>query len=239
MPPITGGAAALPRRSCLSAVVAIRHPSVGHRLGCPTWSNCTTQETRRQRTRQLSGQMLDNSTSRRASVLDTLLMLPTGMDGLDARLIRAMCDTPRAGVMELARQLGVARGTVQARLDKLQQRGIVSGFDPDLDLRAMGYEVLAFVSLEIAQGRLDDVAKHLREIPEVLEIHSVTGPGDLHCRVVARTNDHLQHVISRILEVQGISRTLTQIALTEQLRHRVLPLIDLVIDDDEHGGEGP
>jgi DNA-binding Lrp family transcriptional regulator len=177
--------------------------------------------------------MLNNSTPHRLGVLDTLLMLPTGMDALDARLIRAMCDTPRAGASELTRQLGVARGTVRLRLDKLQQHGIIRGFDPDLDLRTMGYEVLAFVSLEIAQGRLQDVAKHLREIPEVLEIHSVTGPGDLHCRVVARTNDHLQHIIDRILEVQGINRTTTQIALTEQLRHRVLPLVDLVIDHGE------
>jgi DNA-binding Lrp family transcriptional regulator len=160
-------------------------------------------------------------------------MLPTGIDALDARLIRAMCETPRAGVMELARQLGVARGTVQARLDKLQQRGVICGFDPDLDLRAMGYEVLAFVSLEIVQGRLGDVCSHLREIPEVLEIYSVTGPGDLHCRVVAHTNEHLQHVIGRVLEVQGISRTTTQIALTEQLRHRVLPLVELAIDAED------
>jgi DNA-binding Lrp family transcriptional regulator len=168
-------------------------------------------------------------------VLVMLFMLPTGIDALDARLIRAMCDTPRAGVMELARQLSVARGTVQARLDKLQQRGVVCGFDPDLDLRAIGYEVLAFVSLEIAQGRLDDVVEHLRRIPEVLEIHTVTGPGDLHCRVVARTNDHLQTVIGRVLEAQGINRTATQIALTEQLRHRVLPLVELAIRADERG----
>ncbi len=126
---------------------------------------------------------------------------------------------------------------MQARLDKLQQRGIISGFDPDLDLRAMGYEVLAFVSLEISQGRLEDVTKHLRELAEVLEIHSVTGPGDLHCRVVARTNDHLQHVINRILEVQGIVRSTTQIALTEQLRRRVLPLVDLVIDGEDQAHE--
>jgi DNA-binding Lrp family transcriptional regulator len=101
----------------------------------------------------------------------------------------------------------------------------------------MGYEVLAFVSLEIAQGRLQDVCSHLREIPEVLEIHSVTGPGDLHCRVVARTNDHLQHVIGRVLEVAGINRTATQIALTEQLHHRVLPLVELAIDDAGTGDE--
>lgn len=156
--------------------------------------------------------------------------IPTGIDPLDARLIRALCDTPRGGVMELARQLGVARGTVQARLDKLQQRGVIYGFDPDLDLPSMGYEVLAFVSLEISQARLTDVCHHLREIPEVLEIHSVTGPGDLHCRVVARTNDHLQDVIGRILDVEGIVRSTTQIALTEQLRLRLLPLVELAID---------
>lgn len=168
------------------------------------------------------------------AVLNILLMLPTagptGIDHLDARLIRALCDTPRAGVMELARKLDVARGTVQARLDKLQRRGVISGFDPDLDLTSMGYEVLAFVALEIAQGRLSDVCSHVREIPEVLEIHSITGPADLHCRVVARTNDHLQYVIGRILDVEGIVRSTTQIALTEQLRLRSLPLVDLVID---------
>ena len=157
-------------------------------------------------------------------------MVPSGIDVLDARLISAMCAAPRAGVMELARVLGVARGTVQARLDKLQQRGIISGFDPDLDLGAMGYAVLAFVTLEIAQGRLADVIAHLETIPEVLEAHATTGPGDLHVRVVARTNGHLQDVLNRVLEVPGIVRTTTQIALSEQVRHRVLPLVAQVIE---------
>jgi DNA-binding Lrp family transcriptional regulator len=158
-------------------------------------------------------------------------MLPTRMDALDARLIRAVWNKPRVGVMELTRELGVARSTLTVRLDKLRQRGIICGLD--LDLRAMGYEVLAFVSLDIAKGQLQHVANDLREIPEVLEIHSVTGPDDLHCRVVAHTNDHLQHIIDRILEVQGVDRTTTQIALNEQLRHRVLPLVDLVIDSED------
>jgi DNA-binding Lrp family transcriptional regulator len=158
-------------------------------------------------------------------------MLPIGIDGLDARIIRALAAMPRAGVMELARQLGVARGTVQARLDKLQQRGVVVGFGPDLDLRALGYDVLAFVTLEIAQGRLADVAEHLGGIPEVLEAHATTGPGDLHCRVVARTNEHLQEVLARMLEVTGIDRTETHIALSEQVGHHVLPLVEQIIDD--------
>ena len=155
-------------------------------------------------------------------------MEPSGIDRLDARLLEAVAETPRAGVMDLARRLKVARGTVQARLEKLQRRGVVTGFSPDIDLRALGYDVLAFVTLEIAQGRLSDVVTHLAGIPEVLEVHATTGPGDLHARVVARTNEHLQAVIGEILSVAGISRTTTQIALTEQLRFRVLPLVNQV-----------
>ncbi|MGH9150194.1 MAG: Lrp/AsnC family transcriptional regulator [Acidimicrobiales bacterium] len=151
--------------------------------------------------------------------------MTSAIDALDARLIQALAGTPRAGVLELARRLGVARGTVQARLDKLVVRGVVRGFGPDVEPRALGYDVLAFATLEIAQGRLADVVAHLRDIPEVLEAHATSGPGDLHCRLVARTNEHLQHVINRILEVHGIARTSTVIALSEQIGYRAMPLV--------------
>lgn len=153
-------------------------------------------------------------------------MVRSVLDALDGRLLHALAETPRAGVLELARRLGVARGTVQARLDRLQARGVVTGFGPEVDLPAVGYGVLAFTTLEIAQGRLQDVVEHLRDIPEVLEAHAITGTGDLHCRIVARTNEHLQDVLNRVLEVQGIARTSTVIALSELIGHRVLPLVE-------------
>jgi len=156
-------------------------------------------------------------------------MVTSAIDDLDARLLTLLDTSPRSGVLELARRLGVARGTVQARLDKLQTRGVVIGFGPELDLPAMGYSVLAFTTLEIAQGRLVDVVEHLRDIPEVLEAHATSGPGDLHCRVVARTNEHLQEVINRILEVQGIDRTSTVIALSTQIPFRTRPLVTAAV----------
>lgn len=127
--------------------------------------------------------------------------------------------------MELARQLEVARGTVQARMEKLQQRGVVTGYGPDIDLQSIGYDVIAFVTLEISQGALETVVAHLSTLPEVLEVHTTTGPGDLLCRVVAPTNADLQPLIARMLATGGIERTTTQIALTEQIPYRVLPLV--------------
>ena len=147
------------------------------------------------------------------------------IDDLDRRIITALTEQPRAGILTLARDLGVARNTVQARIDKLISRGIVTGFGPDINLEELGYTVLAFVTLEIAQGRLPDVIDHLREIPEVIEVHMVTGIGDLLCRVVARTNEDLGGVIGHVLEVPGISRTTTVLELSTPIPRRVLPVV--------------
>ncbi|MGC5411453.1 Lrp/AsnC family transcriptional regulator, partial [Streptomyces sp. DT225] len=84
-----------------------------------------------------------------------------------------------------SRRLGVARGTVQARLDRLQSNGVIRGFGPDVDPAALGYPVTAFATLEIKQGQGADVRAHLSGVPEVLELHTTTGHGDMLCRLVA------------------------------------------------------
>jgi len=148
------------------------------------------------------------------------------IDQLDARLIGLLAAEPRIGVLECSRRLAVARGTVQARLDKLLARGVIRGLGPEVDPAALGFTVTAFITLEIRQsGGHDSVAAHLATIPEVLEAYTITGSGDLLCRIVARSNADLQRVIDQIVAYQGIERASTHIALAEQIRYRVLPLV--------------
>ena len=123
-------------------------------------------------------------------------------------------------MLQLAREVGIARNTAQARFDRLVQAGVVIGFGPDLDLRRLGYGVSAFVTLEIAQGRGPAVDEHLQDIPEVVEAYMTTGPSDVLCRVVARDNDHLGQVINRILEVPGVVRTTTSLILATRIPPR-------------------
>ena len=151
------------------------------------------------------------------------------MDTLDATLIRLFAAEPRIGVLEASRRLGVARGTVQARLDKLVASGVISGWGPELRPEALGYPVTAFLTLEIRQGSgHESVAEHLAGIAEVLEVFTITGAGDMWARVVARSNADLQRVIDAVLSGPGIVRSSTVIALATQVRHRVLPLLDAV-----------
>jgi DNA-binding Lrp family transcriptional regulator len=147
-------------------------------------------------------------------------------DALDARLLLLLTDSPRLGVLECARRLGVARGTVQARLDKLTARGVLGGFPPELDLAAMGYRLTAFAVLEIAQGQRLGVAEGLSAIDEVCEVHATTGQGDLFVRLVARNNDDLQRVIDEVVSVPNVLRTSTSIALSTPVCPRVRPLLE-------------
>ena len=148
------------------------------------------------------------------------------LDALDAKMLALLDAEPRIGVLELSRRLAVARGTVQARLDKLIARGAIRGFGPDVAPAAIGFGVTSFVTLEISQryGHTA-VAEHLADIPEVLEAHTITGSGDLHCRIVARSNADLQRVIDEIVTYEGILRASTIIALAEQIPYRTMPLV--------------
>jgi DNA-binding Lrp family transcriptional regulator len=123
-------------------------------------------------------------------------------------------------MLQLAREIGVARNTAQAHFDRLVGAGVITGFGPDLDLRRVGYGVSAFVTLEIAQGRAPAVDEHLAAIAEVVEAYMTTGPSDLVCRVVARDNDHLGQIVNRILEVPGVARTTTSLILATRVAPR-------------------
>ncbi len=136
------------------------------------------------------------------------------LDRLDSDLLRAFTASPRLSVLEASRRLGVARGTVQARLERLERAGVVACWAPQLSPAAMGWDVTAFVTLEIRQGRGSDaVVEHLRAIPQVLEAHTITGPGDLLCRVVARDNADLQDVLDQVVSSGDVERSSTVIAL--------------------------
>jgi len=150
------------------------------------------------------------------------------VDALDARILRLLLEQPRTSVREYARILGVARGTLQARLDRMEREGVTAVAGPRVSPAALGHPVLAFVRVEVTQGHLDEVGQALSAVPEIIEAYSITGGGDLLTRVVARDNAHLEDIIQRLIRLPGVVRTRTEIALRERVAPRVLPLVEAV-----------
>ena len=150
------------------------------------------------------------------------------LDDTDLRLLTTLRATPHAPITDVAATVGIARGTVYSRLDRLRAEGVVTGFGPDVDAARAGLGVLAFRTLEITQGSHDATTAALAAIPELVEIHTVTGRGDLLCRIVARSNDHLHEVLQRVAAIETVGRSETQLALsTPHRRHDVDVVIAL------------
>ena len=147
------------------------------------------------------------------------------LDALDVALLAALRDNPRAGALELSRLTGVARGTVSARLQRLEDTGVVTGYGPDIDVAAAGFGVEAFVTLEIAQGALADVQRDLEAIPGLLEAHATTGSGDVLCRVAASSHEGLQQILVDLNRSTAVVRSTSVVALSRLVPFRTLPLL--------------
>lgn len=147
------------------------------------------------------------------------------LDALDLALLGALQAHPRAGALELSRLTQVARATVQSRLQRLEQSGIVTGYGPDVDLAAAGHPVQAFVTLEIAQGALDEVRCELEQLHWVVEAYATTGSGDVVCRVVASSHGDLQTALLQLDRSPSVARSTSVVVLSVVVAPRVLPLL--------------
>lgn len=147
------------------------------------------------------------------------------LDSLDLVLLESLRAHPRIGDLELSRVAKVARGTVQSRLRRMQEAGVISGWGPDVDTTAAGFPVQAFVTLEIAQGALDAVREELIALPHVLEAYATTGAADVLCKVAASSHLDLQEALLALNRSSVVVRSTSVVVLSRLIAPRSMPLI--------------
>lgn len=147
------------------------------------------------------------------------------LDALDLMLLDLLEQHPRIGVLELSRLAAVARATVTARLHRMENQGVITGYGPQVDVSAAGYPVQALATLEIAQGRIDDVAGLLEQLPQVLEAYATTGTGDVICRLAATSNQDLQEALLTLHRSDVVRRSTSVVILSVVVAPRTLPLL--------------
>ncbi len=150
-------------------------------------------------------------------------------DGTDIRLLLELVRDPRAQVSQLSETLGMARNTAQARLQRLFRSGLLRRSGRELDLAVLGYDVVAFVTIEVTHRELDGVVSALRRLDQVLEVHEISGRGDVWCRLAAKDTHNLQSALRSVLRIKGVIRTETVLALHEHIPYRTEPLLDRML----------
>jgi DNA-binding Lrp family transcriptional regulator len=147
------------------------------------------------------------------------------IDPTDARLLLVLVERPRATAIALTGQTGLSRNTVAARLARLEQQGVLDSLERQIPPAMLGYPLTAFITTQVTQRRLDEVAAALADIPEVLQVHGISGQIDLLVHVVAADADDLYRIAGQVLAIPGVERTNTALVMRELVNYRITPLL--------------
>lgn len=146
------------------------------------------------------------------------------LDKLDFQIIQEMMENAEISYADLGKKLFVSGGTIHVRIKKLEEIGIVKGTRLNVDLKSLGYDVIAFIGIYLEKSSLyDTVAKDLRKIPEIVRLNYTTGNYSMFAEVVCKDIQQLRFVLhDELQKIKGIERTETFISLDESFCRNVI-----------------
>jgi Lrp/AsnC family leucine-responsive transcriptional regulator len=146
------------------------------------------------------------------------------LDDVNLRILRALLEDPRVSVAALARRIGMSAPAVTERVLRLQESGVIAGFRLDLDPRALGLPLAAYVRVRPGPGQLARIAELAQWTPQVVECHRITGEDCFLLKVHVAAIDQLETVLDAFL---AFGQTTTSIVQSSPVPLRALPLPDL------------
>jgi Lrp/AsnC family transcriptional regulator, regulator for asnA, asnC and gidA len=151
------------------------------------------------------------------------LNIDKSLDKLDLQIIQAMMQDAEVSYADLGKQFFVSGGTIHVRIKKLEELGIVQGKRLAVDLKVLGYDIIAFIGIYLEKSSMyDNVAQALKAIPQVVRVNYTTGNYSMFVEIVCKDIQQLRFVLhDELQKIKGIERTETLISLEESFSRNV------------------
>lgn len=145
------------------------------------------------------------------------------LDAIDRKILRFLIKNARMPFLEIARECGISGAAIHQRIRKLDEAGVILGSRLIVDPKMLGFDVCAHISITLKDPQLlKQTVEHLKEVPEIVECHFITGKGNILVKLYCLDNEHLMRTIfDGILRIQGVSTTETYISLQEVFQRQV------------------
>ncbi|NCI45299.1 Lrp/AsnC ligand binding domain-containing protein [Sediminibacterium soli] len=146
------------------------------------------------------------------------------LDKLDLQIIQEMMQDAEISYADLGKKLFVSGGTIHVRIKKLEELRIVKGKRLSVDLKSLGYDVIAFIGVYLEKSSLyDSVAKELQKIPQIVRLNYTTGNYSMFAEIICKDIQELRFVLhDELQKIKGIERTETFISLEESFVRNVV-----------------
>jgi len=136
------------------------------------------------------------------------------LDEIDYRILEELLKDSRQSFREIARNVGVATGTVLARIKNMEKEGIIKGYTASLDHEKLGYELTVVVEITVSKGKLLEVDREIAKNPNVCAVYDITGLTDAIVVAKFKTREELSKFTKSILAIPYVERTNTHLVLT-------------------------
>ena len=151
----------------------------------------------------------------------TLSIPQTLRDARNVKLLKLLRADPRIGIAELARRIGMSAPAVRERVQRLEEAGVITGYRVELDAKALGYPISAYLRVRPMPGKLPKIAELARRMPQVVECHRITGEDCFIMKIFLEDLDGLDRILDRFL---AYGQTTTALVQSTPVPPRSLPL---------------
>ncbi|MBW8359852.1 MAG: Lrp/AsnC ligand binding domain-containing protein [Weeksellaceae bacterium] len=144
------------------------------------------------------------------------------LDSIDKQIIHMLMDNAKTSLAHIAKNVGISTTAVHQRIKKLEQAGVIENSISFLNVRKIGYKVVAYIGVFLEQpSHYPDAVKALKEVKEVVEAHYTTGNYTIFLKVLCRDNDHLMEILNKLQKLKGVTRTETFISLEQSISRQL------------------
>jgi Lrp/AsnC family leucine-responsive transcriptional regulator len=120
------------------------------------------------------------------------------LDKVDTVILKALQVNGRQSIADLARSISMSHSAAAERVRRLEEAGVIAGYGAIVDPERLGFAILAYLRLRYPSSIYEPLHQLLRDTPEVIEAHHVTGDDCFIMKVVATSMKHLEQVSGRI-----------------------------------------
>ena len=149
------------------------------------------------------------------------------LDEVDKKILSILMKDGKRIYAEIGAAVYVSGGTVHSRIKKMEEAGIIKGYQAMVDYELLGYDISAYLGIYLNKSsQYDEVSEQLRSIPEIVSAHYTTGTYSIFAKIICKDTRHLRKVLhDKIQKIKGIQRTETFISLEASIE-RPLEMID-------------
>lgn len=136
------------------------------------------------------------------------MVLAMQLDDTDIAIVEMLQQDGRLSVSELGRRIGLSQPATSERVKRLEERGVIAGYQAVIDPSRLGLGMMAIIRVRTTHDQIGRCLQQFRDMPQVIEVHRLTGEDCFHLKVIVPTPAQLENIVDAVARYGAVTTSL-------------------------------